>query len=448
MRVSALARNRDFTRMWVGQALSKLGSRGTALALPLLILQMTESPAAAGVAAFVDQAADLLVTLPGGAVADRFDRRTVMVVCDLLGCLGLCALVFAVTTNVGSLPLIIAAALLDSVAASVYGSASAAALPSVVAEDELPEAISLVQARNSAIYLIGPILGGVLFAVHPWLPFVVDAASYLVSALLAAGMRTRLTVEVDEDRTFRGDLVAGARFIARVPALRLALVNGSVLNSAFGGIVLVVIAVSSVDGVPAPIVGVVVAMSSVGSIVGALLAPTIGRRWGMRRTLLTLLIVFATAVPAMAFRPEPQVLGPLLAVCALLAPALNTVVFTLITVRTPNELQGRVQSTVAFCAIALAPLGPLVAGTLLAVAGEAATFLGFGVVLAGLAVWTFARRAVLLGHGIPPALVARRRRRAGRHRAPRVGLARRLVSRGPARRNVLRGYPADGRSMS
>ncbi|MGV1008118.1 MAG: MFS transporter [Dermatophilaceae bacterium] len=424
----ALARNHDFTLLWVGQALSKLGSRGTALALPLLILQITGNPAAAGVAAFVDQAADLLVTLPGGAIADRVDRRTVMVACDLLGCLGLCALVFVVTSGVGSFPVIIAAALLDSVAASVYGSAAAAALPSVVSSEELPEAISLVQARNSAVYLVGPILGGVLFAVAPWLPFVVDAVSYAVSALLAAAVRTRLSVEVAPERTFRGDLVAGARFIARAPALRLALVNASVLNSAFGGIVLAVIALSTVDGAPAPVVGVVVAMSSVGSIIGALLAPAISRRWGMRRTLLTLLAVFATAVPAMALRPEPQVLGPLLATCALLAPALNTVVFTVITGQTPNEMQGRVQSAVAFCAIALAPLGPLVAGALLATAGATVTFLAFGAVLAALAVWTAARRqvlhAALMGVAASTDDGAAPTRRAGRHRStgrPRPG---------------------------
>ena len=260
MRMTTLARNADFTRLWVGQALSKLGQRGTALALPLLILHVTGSPAIAGIAAFVDQAVDLLVTLPGGAVADRFDRRTVMVVCDLLGFAALAGLALAVTTGAAAaLPIILVASLLDSVATSVYGSASAAALPSVVGEDDLPDAISLVQARNSALYLVGPILGGLLFAVNPALPFVLDAASYLVSAYLALRIRTPLGVEVDPERTFRADLVAGLKFLAAAPPLRLALVNACVLNSVFGGVVLAVIAVSTVGGASSSIVGVVVA---------------------------------------------------------------------------------------------------------------------------------------------------------------------------------------------
>lgn len=396
MRMTTLARNADFTRLWVGQALSKLGQRGTALALPLLILHVTGSPAIAGIAAFVDQAVDLLVTLPGGAVADRFDRRTVMVACDVLGFAALAGLALAVMVDAAAaLPIILVASLLDSIATSVYGSASAAALPSVVDEDDLPDAISLVQARNSALYLAGPILGGLLFAVNPALPFVLDAASYLVSAYLALRIRTPLGVQVDPERTFRADLVAGLKFLAAAPPLRLALVNACVLNSVFGGVVLAVIAVSTVGGASASIVGVVVAMSSVGSIAGALLAPAISRRWQMRRTLLALLTVIAVAVPAMALHPGPALLGPLLALCALLGPALNTVFFTVITTQTPTDLQGRVQSSVAFCALALAPAGPLAAGILVDALGASGTFLCFGIALAALAAWTVSRRGDL-----------------------------------------------------
>jgi len=407
MRLATLSRNRDFTRLWAGQALSKLGSRGSALAVPLLVLHLTGSVAAAGTVAFLDAVADLVVTLPGGAFADRHDRRTVMLVCDVGGALALATLATAVLTGHATLAVVIGACILDSVFGSVFGSASAATLPSVVRESEMPDAISLIQARNAAVHLAGPVLGGLLFVVHPALPFAVDAVSYLASALCTAYLRASLQVEVAAERTFRGDLVAGLRFLLGHPVLRHAMVNAAVLNSAFGGIVLAVIAVSQQAGASGGTIGLVVAMSSLGSLVGAMFAPWVSRSWGVRRSLLSLLTVVAVLVPAMALSPGPVVLGALLAGCALLAPVLNTVVFGLLVGLTPDGLQGRVQSSVAFAALALGPIGPLAAGLALDRVGASGTFLGFGAVLALLAAWTFATRS-RLGDGP----------RRGRHRAP------------------------------
>src|SRR4051794_18272105 len=79
---SSLWRNRDFTLLWSGQALSVLGTRISTIAVPLIVLTMTGSPQRAGVAGFVSTLPYLLFYLPAGALLDRCDRRPVMLWCE------------------------------------------------------------------------------------------------------------------------------------------------------------------------------------------------------------------------------------------------------------------------------------------------------------------------------------------------------------------------------
>src|SRR5215471_12229744 len=79
---TSLWRNRDFLLLWSGQAVSTMGSSATELALPLLILGITHSPAQAGFAAALRSLAYLLLGLPAGALIDRWDRKRTMILCD------------------------------------------------------------------------------------------------------------------------------------------------------------------------------------------------------------------------------------------------------------------------------------------------------------------------------------------------------------------------------
>src|SRR5580700_11770055 len=77
-----LRRNRDFQLLWGGQAVSLLGSQTSRIAYPLLVLAMTGSPAKAGIAGFAAMLGYLLFPLPAGALADRYDRKRMMIACD------------------------------------------------------------------------------------------------------------------------------------------------------------------------------------------------------------------------------------------------------------------------------------------------------------------------------------------------------------------------------
>jgi MFS family permease len=90
-----LRRNRDFNLLWGGQVLSDLGARISGLAFPLLVLAITGSPAKAGIIAFAGSLPLLLLTVPAGALVDRWDRKRVIIIADSARCIALTSIVVA-----------------------------------------------------------------------------------------------------------------------------------------------------------------------------------------------------------------------------------------------------------------------------------------------------------------------------------------------------------------
>jgi MFS family permease len=110
-----LSRNRDFNLIWIGQAASTLGSRITALALPLLVLAIGGSAADVGLVSFAATAPYLLLQIPAGAIVDRHDRRRLMIACDTIRLLALVSLPIA---SCADLPAVVGVAVLHPESAS------------------------------------------------------------------------------------------------------------------------------------------------------------------------------------------------------------------------------------------------------------------------------------------------------------------------------------------
>src|SRR5205085_2459280 len=98
-RAPVLWRNRDFNLLWTGQVLSDLGGRVSGIALPLLVLAETNSPARAGIVGGVGSLPLLLFTLPAGAYIDRWNRKSVMVAADAARCAALASLALALLVD-------------------------------------------------------------------------------------------------------------------------------------------------------------------------------------------------------------------------------------------------------------------------------------------------------------------------------------------------------------
>lgn len=171
----ALARNRDFTLLWWGDTVSELGAKVTGFAFPLVTYAVTGSVVAA---AWVE-AAFLLgwvgTLLPGGVIADRVDRQRLMRNASALGLLAAASLAVSAGLDALTLPHLMLAALAMGCANGLMDPAQASAIRTIVDQDDLPTALSQVQARQHVASLAGGPLGGVLYTMSRWLPFAVDA---------------------------------------------------------------------------------------------------------------------------------------------------------------------------------------------------------------------------------------------------------------------------------
>src|SRR5215813_6044352 len=130
-----LWRNREYLLLWSGQAVSSVGGEASQLALPLLILGLTHSPAQAGFAGALRSLAYLLLGLPAGALIDRWDRKRTMILCDAGRALALGSLPLALALNHLTMVQVYLVSLIEGILYVFFGLAESAALPHVVAKE-------------------------------------------------------------------------------------------------------------------------------------------------------------------------------------------------------------------------------------------------------------------------------------------------------------------------
>jgi MFS family permease len=216
-----LRRNRDFTLLWSGQVVSTLGSEISGLAFPLLVLSLTGSPAQAGIVGFARGLPYLLLYLPAGALVDRWNRKRVMLVADAGRAASIGSV--AVWLALGRPPLawLAVVAFVEGALFVFFQLAESAALPQIVAREQLPQAIAQNQARMQGAHVAGAPLGGALFGVSRLLPFVADAVSYAVSFVSLLFVRPAFQESREPTQTrLRTEIAEGVRWLWSQPFLR------------------------------------------------------------------------------------------------------------------------------------------------------------------------------------------------------------------------------------
>jgi len=128
----ALWRNRDYMLLWSGQAVSRVGGRVSDLALPLLILALTRSPAQAGLLGAAGTVPSLLLSLPAGAFIDRWDRKRTMIACDIGRAVLIGSVPVAFALGRLAVPQLYLVAIMQGVLSTFFGLAQSSALARIV----------------------------------------------------------------------------------------------------------------------------------------------------------------------------------------------------------------------------------------------------------------------------------------------------------------------------
>ena len=354
------------------------------LAYPLLVLALTHSAVIAGAVGTAASGAAFLVRLPAGALTDRLDRRRTMIACDAVRAVALAALAALVATHAVTWPLVLAVAVVDRIGDTLFSPASLAAMPAIVADEQLEHAWALSEGRQFGANIVGPPLGGVLYGLGRMIPFLADAVSYGISVFTSAGLRGDFATTADpaERRGLWSEAFEGLTHLWRDSFLRAVLIQAPLLNFAFNGAIYTVILGLRKHGVSPGVIGGAEAVIMAGGIVGAVVASTLRSRVSVRQSLLLLsasgaLLMLAAA----AIMPSPAVAVPL-ALPLVLSPATNAALFAMVLRRTPPALHGRVNNGLLQIATALAALSPLVSGLVIAHASARWALVVFAVAVA------------------------------------------------------------------
>ncbi|MEU0427704.1 MFS transporter [Streptomyces canus] len=361
-----LRRNKGFRMLWIGQLLSDTGTQISGIAYPLLILALTHSAVLAGVVGTVRAIALLCLQLPAGALSDRFDRRLTMIICDVVRAVLLALLGILIVLDLASWPVVLAVSLVEGAAGAIFDPSAAAALPGIVADAQLEQAWAATEARTYGASLAGPALGGVLFGVGRAVPFLADAVSFVVSFGTVNRIRGRFRPDNAAGRkALWREVTDGLQVVWQVPILRAAVIQTPLLNFAFSGVIFSITLAMRQGGTSTAVIGLVQAAIAAGGLLGAVIAPRLQRR--MRLATLATTITMAGALlfgAAALLIPSPLLAAPV-ALALLLAPAANAALVAVVLRSAPEEMRGRVISTVMMAATALATLAPLVAGLII-----------------------------------------------------------------------------------
>ncbi|MBW0103590.1 MFS transporter [Pseudonocardia sp. KRD291] len=361
--------SRGFRNLWAAGALSNLGDGVYLGALPLLAATVSRNPAAVSLVVAAAWLPWLVLGPISGAVADRGDRLRIMIGADLVRALTLCVLGVLVVTGQATIGLLIGLVFALGTAQTLFDSAAQAVIPLVVGRETamLSRANSrIAAAQTTGKDLAGPPVGSAAFVLGPFVPFLLDAVSFLASAALLRAVR-RTGEHVHRERagraSIRADIVDGMRWLGghRV-VLFLAIVVG-LSNLAWVGAesVLVLFALDRL-GVSQLWFGALLAAPAVGAIPGAVVAGAVIRRVPPGVVLLGGLLLQALVLAGIGLATDPFAVAGLLAVGGLLLTIWNIAQIGQRQILVPDRLTGRVVASMRMIAYGIAPLGAVAAG--------------------------------------------------------------------------------------
>ncbi|HEY7909061.1 MAG TPA: MFS transporter [Thermomicrobiales bacterium] len=373
-RVTGLWGHANFLRLWAGQTISQFGSQITLLALPLTAaLTLHATPVEMGILSATETAPFLLVGLFAGVWVDRLRRRPILLIADCARGVLLLAIPLAALLDGLTIGLLYAVAFLVGILTVFFDVAYQSFLPALVGRAHLVEGNSKLEVSRSAAQIAGPgIAGGLVQLITAPIAIVVDATSFLISALFLVFVRVPEPPPAPRiaGRSIWHEIGEGLRVVVGNPMLR-GIAGCTATGNLFSNIVqaVYILYVTRQLGLSAGVIGAIFALGSVGFLVGALLAGRVACRFGLGPTIIgsSLLGCFGTVLIPIADGPVTLAVPLLVAaqfVMAFSNPIYNINQVSLRQAITPDHLLGRMNATMRFIVWGTLPIGALIGGAL------------------------------------------------------------------------------------
>ena len=386
--IAPLSRNRNYRLLWVSQALSEFGGSTVSIAFPLLALEITDSPATAGLVLGTGAATSVLIGLPAGALVDRWNRKTVMLSCHVASVIASLSLVVALLgSGVASVAHMVVVAIVFGVTGAMFAPAEMACLPNLVPDQQLSTAVSMNAARSNLAALSGTAVGGFLLAIGRFVPFAMDVLTRVTGFFALLFLRVPPRAAPRDPLTLSRlghEMASGLRWMWRHRPIRVIALFATGLNLFSTAYFIIIIVIAQSRGASLGEIGIMIAMAGVGATLGAFIAPYVYRRLTPYLSIIGAFWMLTLLTPLVIFIEDVYLMGTLFAAMAFLVPTVNTTISTYQLLLTPDELRGRMNSVMGVAIGSAAAAGPALGGFLIeAVSDNDAVLLcaaGIGVV--------------------------------------------------------------------
>ncbi|GKX30914.1 permease [Vallitalea longa] len=359
-------KNKNFILLWLGQLVSILGSNFHSLAVMWYVLEITGSAAKAGITMVFTVVPQILLSPLTGPIADRFNRKVIIVVSDLINgiLVGIIA-ILCYTNNLQLWTLYLISAFM-SASSAFFSPALLASIPTIVKKENLVKANSLSQIVRYSSSILGPALGGILVVLIgiPGL-FLLNSISFLLSSFSESFIKiTYVAKSKIQKMTLLKDFQEGISYsVKNKDLLQIIIVGGIIINFLYAPLSLI-IAVVAKDNLNSGSegYGILLGALSVGGLLMSFIIPKISKKTGNFKLLFIGLTLEGLLLLPFAFinSLSTGIMSLLILGCSfgIVNVTLGTVIQTIV----PNDVLGRVSSVMNILCTLTVPLGYYLGG--------------------------------------------------------------------------------------
>jgi predicted MFS family arabinose efflux permease len=387
---------RDFRLLWVGAFTSSTGTWMQEIAQNWLVLDITKSPFLLGLDAFLGDIPIFLFSLVGGVIADRMDRRKLLLISQVIQMASALTLAFLIATQRIQIWHILLSSFIVGTAQSFGGPAYSALVPSLVEKEDLPNAIALNSIQFNLARVIGPVLGGLAlkYAGSAWC-FGLNSLSFV------AVMISLLRLHINFKPPHTGDSILtgmkqGIGFIRKQGAMEtLVLIAFCMTALAIPMITFLPVFAKNVFHQNEMTYSLFLVASGLGSITGALTVASLGNIHNKGRIALTMLMALGAGITGFSVSHSLAASCLLLFISGAVMMCAFAMISSLVQLITPNDMRGRVMSVYNVAFRGGMPFGSVTTGWLVPIFTAPTVLSVNGLVLVSLgAYFLFVQRRV------------------------------------------------------
>ena len=353
--------------LWAGEFISAIGSGLTSFGLSVYVFRQTGSAASMGLVTLLAFLPTLLLSVPAGVLADKYDRRLLMMIGDGFSALGIVYILICMLQGEAKLYQICVGVFVSAVFSSLLEPSYRATVTDLLTKEEYSKASGLVSIAGSARYLISPVLAGILLAVSDIrLLFVIDISTFILTVISTAVVRKGIaTKETENQSGFFKSLAEGWRAIADRRGVLLLILVSSVMTC-FMGAIQILSEPLILDFADSTTLGAAQTICACGMLVSGLFLGMRGIKKGYVKVLAISLFLTGITMIGFGIRENIYIICLFGFLFFATLPFANNCLDYLVRTNIPDELQGRAWGVIGF----LSQIGYVVAYGLAGVAAD------------------------------------------------------------------------------